>query len=205
MIEFFDNQAWMQVGPKWVRIYGGSPTELVTLNVPDESVRFTDILDLVDWIRRPRFSIPAPPRTTEEREVERVKIVPRPENTYIIKDPVIVESQKNNDCGVVCIANLLQIQYSKARMLCFQFGWSSTRGIPDGMVQRIVEVEGFDSTYIPEFSKGRVGDLSLPEGTFFVNCPGHVMPVLNGKPMNIQSCQTSPVQEVYEMTLSSGH
>lgn len=139
-----------------------------------------------------------PPREDYERVVLPAVVVlpPLPKEEILLGNPVIYEtwteihSQRQSDCGVVCIANLLQITYKQARMIAFQHGWCEASGIEEGWIQHIMKKHGFIPCFRPSLQ------WQLPNGVFSVHSPKHVMPAINGTVMNRGSA--NQVKEVWE-------
>jgi hypothetical protein len=108
-------------------------------------------------------------------------------------DPIEIHSQNSKDCAVVCLANVLQIEYKKAKMLAFRHGWSSMSGMENGLVEQILKEEG----YALKFRKDLVGSCSLKgEGLMIAITVGHIMPVVNGRLLNGNGLV---IREVYEV------
>lgn len=119
----------------------------------------------------------------------------------IIADPCFISSERPADCGVVCLANLLQLSYEKARLLAFQHGWSSTSGLERGWVQKIMEDHGFFACYCPEYNHADLTSIKLPTGLYSVYVQRHVMPVVNGEVLNVNG--STFAEEVTEYRLPS--
>lgn len=109
-----------------------------------------------------------------------------------------IYSQRQNDCGVVAVANVLGLSYFQAKLECFHCGWTSSVGITIGFCELLVEKHNFVACYRKDLSKGFVQDFR-GEGTFFVRIPDHVMPARNNLVFNSKGCENLPILEVWEI------
>ncbi len=110
----------------------------------------------------------------------------------------VVNGKRQNDCGVVAVANVLGISYLDAKLKCFHAGWSSSRGISDGFCEQIIEEEGFYVCFRKDLTFGIVQEFRS-EGTFLIHSPEHVMPAKNSTVHNQQSQGNMRISEVWEI------
>lgn len=170
-------------------------------------ISVTEIQELGPVIYRPIpvAYIPREPSTPAVSDIEVAKDVPENNSVerpaLILQDFVEVFSKRNKDCGVVTLANILQITYKKARLITFHHGWSSTRGIDNGMLELILSKRGFQVEYRARWRNTPVRFFAdnTPQGVFLVTCKDHVMPAINGRLMNCNGCGDRSIQEVYEV------
>lgn len=142
--------------------------------------------------------------TVEKAEVvENKKVYAAFDPPYHIENFSYEGSQRNNDCGIVALANVAQIPYHEARMLCFRHGWSSTKGISHGFLEVILEKLGFEYAPRDRFNHWCVKDLqerSLDfQGVYLVYVKNHVMPMINGVLYNVGFSQYDTILEVNEL------
>ena len=97
----------------------------------------------------------------------------------MIEHPVAVYSQRPKDCGVVALANALQISYKDAKLKCFHAGWSSTNGIKSGFLENLCTQAGYEVQYRPDLSTGTVLQFTY-KGLCLIQIKGHVMAAVNG-------------------------
>ena len=141
---------------------------------------------------------PRPQRVaTEVAEVQvATDAIERPKSNkpvYIIGFFSEVHSQKPNDCGVVALANVLQITYKEARVLCLHGGWSSTKGMGNGFVEHICTEHGLELTH--HDIGGTVRDFNT-HGVWLLIVRKHIMAAINGKVLNVIDRQ---ILEAYEL------
>lgn len=109
-----------------------------------------------------------------------------------------VRQQRDKDCAVVALANILGLDYKTAKMLAFHHGWSSTKGLSPGFLELVLEHQGYELTFRPDLIKGFVGYFQA-DGVFLVRCLQHVMPSINGRLLNLQGCEDQAIIEVIEV------
>ena len=102
---------------------------------------------------------------------------------YHIENFALVRSQSRNDCGVVTIANLLQISHQDAKVLAFQHGWSSTSGIEAGFCELVMESQGFELRRHRNLEGLPLRDVKY-DGCMLIAIPQHIMPLVNGELYN---------------------
>lgn len=97
--------------------------------------------------------------------------------SYEIEDFKFVESERQNDCAIVALANIASLSYGKAKVLCFHHGWSSNRGLSFGFLEVILEKLGFEWAERGTFFSCNNGN--IPLGVFLIYTKTHVMPMIN--------------------------
>jgi len=110
--------------------------------------------------------------SAEVKEVE--KVWPIFDPPYVIENFEYIMPQRNNDCGIVALANVASLTYKDAKQHCFRHGWSSTKGITFGFLEVILEKLGFEWAFRnPNFI------VDIPSGVFLIYTKSHVMPLIN--------------------------
>lgn len=169
----------------------------------DHIVSFHDLHEaytFLTFVMANESSPPTRPVAEEPKPTQELQRFGRPEG-----DPMVIEnfvqtfSQRNNDCPVVALANITQMSYVKAKQTCFLHGWSSTSGLVDGMLEVILQDLGYKTHSCLQLARGTAGSFEQPDGCFLVMVEGHVMPVVNGKILNVGDTGWRIVRDVVEI------
>lgn len=160
--------------------------ELITKR-PEEApeIEKTEIVEVVDLTERNKSLF-----GTEELE------------PLSYESTVVVRSTRPNDCPVVALANVLQLSWSEARVICFNYGWSSARGMSLGLLEKILQDRGYRITFKPVFvGKALQYVTGIPKNrTFLCRIAKHVMPVVNGEILNVvKGSENAVITEMLEV------
>lgn len=107
----------------------------------------------------------------------------------------------SNDCSIIAIANVFQMTYSDAKVMAFQYGWSSSKGMPRGFLELLCDNHDLVSLFRPDLCNRPLDYFcdSPPDGVFIVYVASHVMPCIHGKLYNLSGTGWQTVQEVFEI------
>lgn len=115
--------------------------------------------------------------------------------------------RRGGDCGVVAYGTIMQTTYAIARQKCFQHGFSTSKGTPEGMVERMLDKAGWEYEPRPDMAWGRVNrfaDSPVP-GVYLVYSKSrstkdrHIMPMVNGVLYNWEHVDGDPIIDVTEL------
>ena len=117
--------------------------------------------------------------------------------TPVLHDP----KRASNDCGIITVANILQLPYSQAKVTAFQYGWSSSKGMPRGFLELLFSHYDLVPLYRPDLCDRPLDyfQKTAPDGVFVVYVASHVMPCIHGKLLNLAGTGWQNVQEVFEI------
>lgn len=116
--------------------------------------------------------------------------------------PVLHDDKRaSNDCGIITIANILQLSYSDAKVQAFRYGWSSSKGMPRGFLELLFSNFNLVPLYRPDLCDRNLDyfENNAPDGVFLVYVASHVMPCIHGKLLNLSGTGWQTVQEVFEI------
>lgn len=121
---------------------------------------------------------------------------------YVIENFVEVESRRPSDCPVVAIANILQMDYSKARVEAFHHGWSSAKGATLPEAALVLEKFGCKLMPRPQY-KGMLAANFKSDRIHLIVVANHIMAYIDGRLINPQTSALRPIQEIYEIQTCS--
>jgi len=155
------------------------------------------------WLEPKKKRAPATPAVPSELDVviaidDTTSTEPAPSrDPWVIDNFVEVHSKRDKDCGVVALANIMQVPYKEARVIAFHHGWSSTSGMQVGFLEAIL-ADKYECVERAELCGGYVRDYARP-GVFLVYCHKHVIASVNGRLYNVQGMQGHAVTDVQEI------
>lgn len=115
---------------------------------------------------------------------------------HCIENPVVVKANKPNDCPVVAVANLLNWKYSRARLIAFHNGWSSTSGLAKNWALKILEDNGMEIRDREDLCGQHTSEFHVDDGCYTVHIKNHIMPCVNGELLNISEGHIETVKEI---------
>lgn len=112
--------------------------------------------------------------------------------------------RSKNDCAIVALSAVTGLEYKKAKVLAFHFGWASTKGLQRGFLEALLEAKtSHKAQHRPDLYVPRepLSSLSLPDSkVFLVYVKNHVVPVVSGVILNAEGCENRPVEAVIEIS-----
>jgi hypothetical protein len=157
------------------------------------------MIEVAPVVRTPPKAPEAKPDVEAAKDHQKLKPSVRPPTRI---EPFIERhSQSRNDCGVVAIANILQIPHREAKVLMFTHGWSSVRGYANGILEVVLQEKGWELSHRKDLVGYSTGELArrMPDGVFVVLTQDYVMAGINGKLYNLAGTDLHRVIDVIEL------